>query len=169
MGSFNGCGSGVLSRSISVRPWPAGGARRTGEGRLEAPCRCANYGPRLHGEVLFGSSQLRGWGTRLPVNITPTLVMEDDGGVYDVVPLLRHRCWRSWHPTRDAQGETLDLDLPDRMMMGPLMPLSLLRALFWSKCLFDGTSGREMSHPPQGRRWILMVWCCEGLATGVCG
>ena len=73
-------------------------------------------------------------GTRLPVKIAPTPIMADDGGVYDVVPFSRHRCCRSWHPTHDAPGKTLDLDLPDRTMMVPLMPLSLPRASFWSKC-----------------------------------
>ena len=46
-------------------------------------------------------------GTRLPVKTAPTTVMADDGGVCDVVPFSRHRCCRSWHPTRDAPGETL--------------------------------------------------------------
>ena len=63
-------------------------------------------------------------GMRLSVKITSTSVMADDGGVYDVVPFSRHRCCRSWHPTRDAPEETLDLDLPDRTMMVPLMTFS---------------------------------------------
>lgn len=108
-------------------------------------------------------------GTRLPMKIAPTLAMADDGGVYDVVPFSRHRRCKSWHPTRDAPGETLDLDLPDRTMMVPLMPLSLLRASFWSKCWLDGTSGRTVSHPSQGRRRILVAWRCGGSATGACG
>ena len=109
------------------------------------------------------------WGTRLQVKIALTSVMVDDGGIYDVVPFSRHRRCRSWHPTRDAPGKTLDLDLPDQTMMVPLMSLSLLRASFWSECWLDGTSGRVVSHPPQGRWRIPVAWRCRGSVTGACG
>ena len=58
MGGIDGCGSGILPRSVTVWPWPAGGVRRTGEGWLEAPCRRADGGPRLHGKAPFESTQL---------------------------------------------------------------------------------------------------------------
>ena len=159
MGGSDGCGSGVLSRSVSVRPWPAGGARRTGEGRLEAPCRRADGGPRLHGEAPFGSSQLRGWGTRLPVKIASTSVMADDGGVYDVVPFSRHHCCRSRHHTRDPLRETLVWVFMDRMMMTSSMPLSLLWASFWSKCLLESSRGGAAWHLPYRRRRVLAAGC----------
>ena len=71
MGGIDGCGSGILSRSVTVWPWPADGARRIGEGRLEAPCHRADDGPRLHGEARFDSTQLRDRGDTISVKITP--------------------------------------------------------------------------------------------------
>ena len=99
------------------------------------PCWRADVGFRLCNETPYGSvsCEIRGGG-RLLVNIAPTAIMADDGDICDVVLFSRHRCCRSWHPTRDAPKETLDLDLLDRTMMVPSMSLSLLRASFWSKC-----------------------------------
>ena len=54
---------------------------------------------------------------QLPMKIAPTMVMADDGGVLDVVPLSRHRRCSLLHQARDAPGGTLDLGLPDRTMM----------------------------------------------------
>ena len=54
---------------------------------------------------------------QLSMKIMPTTVMADDGGVFDVVPLSRHRRCSLRHQARDAPGETLDLGLPDRTMM----------------------------------------------------
>ncbi|XP_044388050.1 uncharacterized protein [Triticum aestivum] len=70
---------------------------------------------------------------QLLMKIAPTMVMADDGGVFDVVSLSRHRrcSWR--HQTRGAPGETLDLGLPDWTMMAFLVSLSLVGASFWSK------------------------------------
>jgi hypothetical protein len=110
-----------------VQPATRGG---TSEGRLEAPYRRADGGFRLHDKALYGSSQLRDQGTRLPVKITPTTVMADDGGVCDVIPFSRHRCCRSRHHARDALGETLDLGLPDCTMMASSMLFSLPGASF---------------------------------------
>ena len=45
------------------------------------------------------------------------MVMVDDGGVLDVVPLSRHRRCSLRHQAWDTPGETLHLGLPDRMMM----------------------------------------------------
>ena len=45
---------------------------------------------------------------QLPMKIAPTMVMVDDGGVLDVVPLSRHRRCSLRHQARDALGETLD-------------------------------------------------------------
>ena len=93
---------------------------------------CASRGVQgvaRRGEDLHDSARRRpppsceiGW-TRLPVKIAPTTIMADDGSVCDVVSFWRHRCCRSWHPARD-------LGLPDRTMMTPSMPLSILRASF---------------------------------------
>ena len=54
---------------------------------------------------------------QVPMEIAPTTVMADDGGVLDVVPLSRHRRCSLRHQAPDAPGETLDLGLPDRTMM----------------------------------------------------
>ena len=45
------------------------------------------------------------------MKIALTTVMEDDGGVSNVVPFWRHYyCW-SWHHPRDVPGENLGLGL----------------------------------------------------------
>ena len=51
------------------------------------------------------------------MKIAPTTVMADDDGVFDVVPLSRHRRCSLRHQARDAPGETLNLGLPDQTMM----------------------------------------------------
>ena len=64
------------------------------------------------------------------MKIAPTSVMADDGGVSDVVSFLRHHRCSLRHQAWGASGETLDLGLPDRTMMTPLVPFALLGASF---------------------------------------
>ena len=70
---------------------------------------------------------------QVPMKIAPNTVMADDGGVFDIVSLSRHRRCSLRHQARDALGGTLDLSLPDRTMMAFSVSLSLLGASFWSK------------------------------------
>lgn len=53
---------------------------------------------------------------QLSMKIAPTAVMADDGGVSNVVPLLRHHRCSLPHHARDASRETLDPGLPDQTM-----------------------------------------------------
>lgn len=62
---------------------------------------------------------------RLPVKIASTSVLTDDGGVLDVVFLLRHRRCRQRHLARATPGETLDLGLPKRTTMALCVVLPL--------------------------------------------
>ena len=96
------------------------------------------------------------------MKIAPTTVMADDDGVFDVVPLSRHRRCSLRHQARDAPGETLDLGLPDRTMMafyrfpswGPRFGVSA----GWG----DGGAVLHLTH-----RWrqISAAWRCGGSAS----
>ena len=65
------------------------------------------------------TSQLRGRVLRLPMKIAPAPAMADDGGVFDVVSFSRHRHCSLRHLNRAAPGETLNLGIPDWMMVAP--------------------------------------------------
>ena len=66
-------------------------ARGTGEERLEAPCPRADGGIHLHGRLHRVPVSFEIGVTRLSMKIAPTVVMAEDDGVCDVVPLSRHR------------------------------------------------------------------------------
>ena len=72
------------------------------------------------------------------MKIALTSVMADDGGVFDIVSLSRHRRCSIRHLARAAPGETLDLGLSDWMMVVLLVSFSLLRASFWSIRWLEG-------------------------------
>jgi hypothetical protein len=57
--------------------------------------------------------------------IVSTSVMENDGGVFDIVSLSIHRRCSPRHLAPPASGQTLDLGLPDRMIgsFGAIFPL----------------------------------------------
>lgn len=78
-----------------------------------------------------GFSQLRyRSGSTAGENRADFDIIEDDGGIFDVISLSRHCCCSLRHLARAVPGETLDLALLDQTMTMPSVPFFLLGASF---------------------------------------
>ena len=135
VGSWTDLRDFILEWSLTTRVTPGETLDLHGIERWRCFCVIVLQGIILEFATVEGTSEAGGVCpmAQLLMKIALTTVMADDGGVFDVVSLSRHhRCsWRN--QARDAPGETLDLGLPDWMMMAFLVSLSLMGASFWSK------------------------------------